>query len=132
MIENKFEILDKENILKYALNHYTNPHCTGMEEFIDDYKTLKYLKRLFNRYSEGNGLKERLIFNHLILFYNVFDNEAATRILFYKTDEKHYAVLKAFLEYINKLPNIVCGIPEDLLIKDIPIDIYIMKQLEVI
>ena len=132
MIENTFETLDNENILKYALKRYTNPHCIGMEEFLDDYKTLKYLKRLFNRYTDGNGLKERLIFNHLILFYNVFDNTAATRILFYKTDERHYPILRAFLEYLNKLPPIVSGVPTDVICKDIPVDIHITQTLKVI
>ena len=62
------------------------------------------------RSKKSNILKERLILNHIILIYNVFGVEAATRILFFRIDERDYDILKTFLEYLNIMPESVYGI----------------------
>ena len=59
--------LDDSNFILYAAAHYDNPQCYDTDEFYDDLKRFKYLKRLFNRYKETGELKERLILNHLVL-----------------------------------------------------------------
>ena len=64
----------------------------------------KYLKRLLKRYEMQGDLQERLILNHLITFYNVFESSAATRILFFKIEREYHSALKTFLIYINKMP----------------------------
>jgi hypothetical protein len=81
-----------------------------MSEFEGYLKRTKYLKRLFRRYKITKTLKERLILNHLILLYNVFGVEAATRILFFRIDVQDYDVLKTFLIYLNYMPDKVRGI----------------------
>jgi hypothetical protein len=80
----------------YAIKHYDNPHCKGMDEFLDDLKRFKYLKRLFRKYNTGKDLKERLILNHIIVIYNLFGPEAATKMLFYKIEQKFWSQLKTF------------------------------------
>ena len=67
-------------------------------------------KKLFRKYKKSNILKERLILNHIILIYNVFGVEAATRILFFRIDERDYDILKTFLLYLNYMPDRVEGI----------------------
>lgn len=104
-----FADLNDDNFLIYAMKSYTSPHCI-MSEFEGDLKRTKYLKKLFRRYKISNDLKERLILNHLILLYNVFGLEAATRILFFKIDNRDYDILKTFLIYLNFMPNRVIGI----------------------
>jgi len=104
-----FDDLNEENFLMYAMKAYTSPHYV-MSEFEGDLKRTKYLKRLFRRYKITKSLKERLILNHLILLYNVFGVEPATRILFFRVDEADYDVLKTFLVYLNYMPEIVRGI----------------------
>ena len=108
----RFEILDEDNFLLYAIKNYTNPTCTSMDEFNEDMDTIKYIKRLFNRYLNGGGLRVNLLTNHLILMYNLFGNEAGTRILFYKIEERHYPLLKTFLVYLNRLPDRVYGVDD--------------------
>jgi len=81
-----------------------------MSEFEGDIKRTKYLKRLFRRYKISKSLKERLIINHIILLNNVFGAEATARILFYRTDERDYDILKTFLVYLNIMPDVVYGI----------------------
>ena len=95
------EDLTEKNINAYVIMSYDNPQCVGMEEFEDDLKIPKYIKRLINRYLSTGELKERLILNHIILFYNVFGYDAATRILFFKLDESDYSILKTFLTYFE-------------------------------
>ena len=98
------EDLTDKSITSYMIMSYENSQCVDMEEFEDDMKRVKYIKRLINRYLSGGELKERLLLNHIISFYNVFGIEAATRILFFKVDESDYSVLKTFLTYLNVMP----------------------------
>lgn len=104
-----FEDLNDDNFILYAMKAYNSPHCI-MSEFESDLKRTKYLKRLFRRYKITKVLKERLILNHIILLYNVFGAEPATRILFFKIDETDHDVLKTFLIYLNYMPEKIRGI----------------------
>jgi len=99
-----FKKITSENVNIYAIKHYDNPHCENEKEFYDDMKRFKYIKRLLRKYKETNILKERLILNHLISFYNVFDIKAASRMMFYRMDEDLKPALKTFLIFLNYLP----------------------------
>lgn len=95
-------ILDENNYVQYAMQHYDNPQCRDVDEFAKDLEeTPKYIKRLLNRYCNGGELRERLIINHLMMFYNVFGVEASTHLLFYKIEEELYPHMKTFLVYLN-------------------------------
>jgi len=96
--------LNEENFLIYAIKNYDNPECKSMAEFEEDLSRFVYLKRLFRKYHKTGELKERLILNHLITFYNVFGVQAATRILFYKIEPELHYILKTFLVYLNYVP----------------------------
>ena len=120
-----FDDLNDDNFLMYAVKAYNSPHCI-MSEFEGDLKRTKYLKRLFRRYKVTKTLKERLILNHLILLYNVFGAEPATRILFFRIDEQDYDVLKTFLIYLNYMPDRVRGINgKDIVSSDILVDMNV-------
>ena len=99
-----FSELTGGNYMMFALLHYDNPHCKDITEFFEDIKRLHYIRRLFKRYHDDSVLKERLIINHLVTFYNVFENKAATRILFYKVEKEYHPVLKTFLVFLNRIP----------------------------
>jgi len=100
----RFDNLTSGNYMMYALLHYDNPHCKDIKEFFEDIKRIHYVRRLLKRYYIDSILKERLILNHLITFYNVFESKAATRILFFRVEKSFYPALKTFLVYINKMP----------------------------
>ena len=124
-----FDDLNEDNFLMYAVKCYTSPHCI-MSEFEGDIKRTKYLKRLFRRYKITKTIKERLILNHIILLNNVFGAEATARILFYKTDERDYDILKTFLSYLNLAPEVVYGINgKNILVTEIPLDINVAEIL---
>ncbi len=126
----KFDDLTEKNFLLYAMQHYENPQCVEVEEFNDDLKKIKYIKRLFNQYAIEGVLKERLLLNHIIVFYNVFSVEAATRILFYKLEENIWPMLKTFLFYLNFLPDKIESINgRTIITTEIPMDQGIVDSL---
>jgi len=92
--------LTEENFTLYAIKHYDNPACKGIAEFNDDLKRFRYLKRLFNKYTAGKDLKERLILNHLVVIYNLFGAEAATKMLFFKVEREFWPQLKTFSSFL--------------------------------
>lgn len=101
--------LDESNFLLYAAKNYENAQCFDTVEFYEDLKRFKYIKRLFNRYLEEGDLKERLILNHIIVIYNVFEPVAATRLLFFKLKGMENLLLP-FLELLSYLPERIDGI----------------------
>ena len=100
-----FDTLDEKNFLLYAAKCYYKPNVVDAEEFYDDLKRFMYLKRLFNRYDKSGELSERLILNHLIVIFNVFDIKPALKMLEYQIDKKYWHVLKPFLIYLKHIRN---------------------------
>lgn len=118
----KYEPLNNSSFLLYAAKHYDNPQCFDTQEFYDDLKRFKYLKRLFNKYKETGELKERLVINHLQILYNLFGVEPTTRMLFYALSF-HYEYLKPFLVLFNTLPDTIYNINgKDIKSSNIPMD----------
>ena len=100
-----FEDLNEENFTLFAIRHYDNPQCTSTEEFYEDIRRFRYLKRLLKRYYRTGELRERLILNHIIILSNVFGVSNAIRMLQYKIDGDYWPVLKTcllYLDYINE------------------------------
>ena len=96
-----FELTDV-NLLNYAMKHYDNPECKSIEEFQEDLTRTKYIKRLFRKYKTSGELKERLLLNHIIIFYNVFGIEAATNILFFKIEIFNSSINKIHQPFLIK------------------------------
>ena len=101
----RFKELTEKNLLLYAAKHYSNPTFSDIEDFHEDLKRFKYIKRLFNSYLETDDLSERLILNHLIVIFNMFGIEAALNILDLKLEEKHWPIVKPFLIFLKYIKN---------------------------
>tara|TARA_Y100000356_G_C11156028_1_gene233324 strand:+ start:353 stop:715 length:363 start_codon:yes stop_codon:yes gene_type:complete len=117
----KFDELNDSNYILFAIRHYQNPHCVTREDFDEDMKRFKYLKRLFKRYLRGDTLRTHLVINHLIILYNVF-GEAATPLLFFKLEREYWCLLKTVLIFLNKYP---IG-----MMNDLDVDYDVAKELE--
>ena len=125
-----FDDLNKDNFVLYAMKFYENPQCLSEQDFYDDLKTIKYIKRLLNRYHMGGELKERLILNHLITLGNVFPVEVLTRILFLKISSKYWSYLKTFLIFLDYMPEQVSSVNgEKVISSNIGVDLRIAKKL---
>ena len=100
----KFDELNEDNHLLFAIKHYENPHAATMEDFEEDLKRFKYIKRLLKKYVVSGELKHHLILNHLIICFNVF-GEGTVPLLFYKIEKEYWSVLKTFLLFLNRIPD---------------------------
>ena len=117
-----FDELNSQNFKTFAAKYYTNKRCLSMDEFYSDLAAFKYVVRLLRRYRQSGKLQEKLILNHIILIYNVFEIHAATRMLFHKIDEDLWPALKTFIVFLNYLqPNTY---------QDINIDLNIANKLK--
>ena len=127
-----FDDLNEKNFLLFAMKEYDNPQCVQVEEFYDDLKKVKYIKRLFNQYLNEGVLKERLLLNHIIVFYNVFPVRSATRILFLKIEEEFWPILKTFLVYLSYMSEIIDPINgRTILSDDIQLDQGVVDRLRI-
>ena len=98
-----FKEITKDNWLLYAQHHYDNPTLQKEQEFYDDIKRFKYLKRLFRKYKATKNIKIRLVLNHVIVLGNVFGVEAACTLLLYKVEKMYWSYLKSVLVYLDYL-----------------------------
>lgn len=105
MVSDDDEEFLEEDLIKFAIKQYYNPKGIDIDEFYDDLKRIKYVKRLLNRYLDHGRLTERLIMNHLIVIFNVFGYYGGLKILQVKLEDKHWPVLKPFLVYLKAIRN---------------------------
>lgn len=98
----KFDELNEGNYQLFAIKFYDNPQALTKEDFEDDLKKIKYIKRLLKRYKNTGELKVHLILNHLTVLFNVF-NDAAVPLLFYNLEKELWPYLKSFLIFLNRI-----------------------------
>ena len=96
-------ILTEDNLELFAAKCYINNNCIDIEEFKEDFNRLKYIKRLVKRYEVYGELRERLILNHLVIMYNVFEGKDCTRMIFYKLRQS-LPIIVPFLLLLKRLP----------------------------
>ena len=119
----RFDELNEDNYIIFAIKHYENPQAITQEDFFEDMKRFKWIKRLLNKYKNTGELNVHLIVNHFMVLYNVF-GEATTPLLFYKINKELWGVLKTFVLYLGRIPEY----PKTT-IHDIPVDIECLKIL---
>lgn len=129
-----FNIIDESNYTLFAAKYYDPGHEADILEFQDDLNRIKYLKRLFSRYTQSDDIEKlniQLALNHIIILYNVFGT-SATRILFFRVEPELWSVLSSFLLFLNFLPREIPGIDGygDILADTIEPDKQVLGELE--
>ena len=99
----RFDELNENNYLLFAIKFYDNPQAVTKEDFEDDLKRIKYIKRLLKRYKNTGVLKTHLILNHLIVLFNVF-NDATVPLLLYNLEKDLWPSIKSFLIFLGRIP----------------------------
>jgi len=119
-----FDDLNNDNFELYAARYYDNPSCLDVQDFYDDLARFKYIIRLLRKYRETGIIQERLVLNHIISIYNVFNIYAANRMMFYRIEPGLWPQIKTFLVYLNYIP--------ETQYQDVTIDVKIAKKLQAI
>lgn len=123
--------LTKKNYVAYAMQMYDNPSCSGIAEFQSDLVRIKYIKRLVNRYVRTGEIIPRLLLNHVIGVYNVFQAPAVARLLFFRTERTSWSALKTILEYTHLMPDAILPIDNVIILNtDIPRDEVLWAKLK--
>lgn len=99
----RFDELNEDNYLIFAIKFYDNPQALTMEDFQSDLKRIRYVKRLLKKYRNTGELRTHLILNHLTILFNVF-NDATVPLLFYNLDRDLWPAIKSFLLFLNRFP----------------------------
>lgn len=118
-----FNELNADNFLLFAIKNYENPQAVSVDDFEKDLNIFRYIKRLLRKYKNGSDLKVHLLINHFIILYNIF-GDAATPMLFFKLDKDLWPSLKAFVLFLDRLPDY----PRTSL-HDLEVDEYCLEEL---
>jgi hypothetical protein len=98
----RLDELNESNYLLFAIKFYNNPQAVTKDDFEDDLKRIKYIKRLLKRYKNTGELKTHLILNHLTILFNMF-NDAAVPLLFYNLEHDLWPSIKSFLLFLDRI-----------------------------
>jgi hypothetical protein len=99
----RFDELNEGNYLLFAIKFYNNPQAVTKEDFDEDLKRIRYIKKLLRKYKKDGVLKSHLLLNHLTVLFNVFD-DAAVPLLFYNLEKDLWPSLKSFLVFLKRVP----------------------------
>ena len=117
-----FDKITAKNFQAFAMKYYDDPQCEDIEDFKEDVRRFRQLKRLLHRYHDLGELRERLMLNHTICLFNVFGFEPCMRMLEFKIKEdKHWTSIKTLLLYL--------GYVEDSWKPEIKIDKVLVERL---
>jgi len=120
----KFDELNEDNYILFAIKHYDNPQAVTQEDFFEDLSRFKYIKKLLRKYVRTGDLKTNLLINHFIIVFNIF-NDAALPLLFFKIERELWSSMKTFLVFLNRVPEY----PKSF-VNEIPIDYECLEILQ--
>jgi len=124
-----FDYVSDKNFIMFAIQSYDNNMCSSEEEFHEDLTRIRSISRSFSRYRKTGEINERLVLNHLIILYNVFDGETLTKMLVFKL-QSYLEYLKPFLMLIARWPEYIDGVFDSRLIgTDISMDMKLVERL---
>jgi hypothetical protein len=119
----RFDELNNENFILFAIKNYENPQAVTEDDFYNDLKRFKWIKRLLKKHKNNGELNIHLLINHFLILYNIF-GDAATPLLFFKIDSEYWSYIKTVIVYLGRFPEY----PKTKL-HDIPIDVNCLAQL---
>ena len=120
----RLDELNESNYLLFAIKFYDNPQAVTKDDFEEDLRRIRYIKRLLKKYKKEGVLRTYLILNHLTVLFNVF-NDATVPLLFFNLERDLWPSLKSFLIFLNRIPEY----PRSQM-DDIEEDQYCLNQLQ--
>lgn len=125
-------IIDDSNFILFAAKYYKLNNSVDVVDFEEDIQRFKYIKKCFYLIKNKKNINIQIIFNHLNILYNVFDEKALYKMLFFKLGD-YLDILIPCLLHINKpIPNRVQNLGIDNMTiypSDIPLDLEFIEVL---
>ena len=100
--------------LTWGFQIHRNPSVT-YDELEEDVTRWKSIRRQLNLYRTGSkNFNERLLMNHIIIWFNTFGGQDAVEYLFSGLDAEEVSYLIPFLDYIkiDRMGDVRPGDPE--------------------
>src|SRR5471032_455256 len=95
--------LDDKSFRSYAVRHYLNGCCLGEDEFKRDLgiptRVAQQINRILIDDPKGNI---RLLVNNIIIFFNVFDAQAARTLMMFISDRKVHPQIQTLLIALDR------------------------------
>ena len=120
----RFDELNKDNFLLFAIKYYENPNTLTQEDFEEDLRKFKYVKRWLKKYHESGTINSHLLLNHIIVIFNCW-NDAAVPMFLFKIEPIYWSYLKSFFIYLERIPEY-----PQMFLHDIEEDLNILKILK--
>lgn len=99
LLSKEFENFDL--FTEYALKYYTVTYRVSKKDFLDDLNRLVYIKAMLTKRDRGLKLNVKLLVNNFIIFYNVFEQDAATRMLEMRFQPEYHPAINAVLTFLE-------------------------------
>lgn len=93
--------INKDNFVLYCAHYYDNPYCISEDEFYTDVFKASSIRKRITEYTQKGKTNVMLLINTVISFYNVFNHEAASKILMFKLDEEQIEFANSVLSVLN-------------------------------
>lgn len=84
------------------MKSYDNPSCRTIDQFKEDMDIFGSLNKICIKNDPENTVK---LLNVIVMLLNVFHNEDAVKMMFYRTNEEHWWKLKTVLTFLNVMPS---------------------------
>jgi len=89
------------DIVEWGLTIHRNP-VVSHDELIEDVTRTRLIKRQLNMFLANNRLfNERLLLNHIIIWFNTFSGTEAVDLLIYNMNDEEISCVMPFLEYLD-------------------------------
>jgi hypothetical protein len=116
--------LNKKNYEFYAFESYLNKSCFSKDEFYEDLRKAQYARKLAKKMLSEKEVNIRLLLNHIILFTNVFEMNAAKKMLTMGCNDEEVSVFKTVFTYLgfsksNEMPDIMFNTRTALMLKEL-------------
>lgn len=98
-----------------AMRCYSNPACATIKDFEEDYRRATSVRRLLNEHRiKGKRLNVKLVVNHLVTTWNVFEPRFAWDHVVDVCGPENHKILNTFLYHLGRTFDFV-DVDEELL-----------------
>ena len=94
--------LTEDNFKLYAAKYYFHDFLVE-EEFENDLLIFKYIKKIITKYYNNGIINERLLLNHFICLFNIFERKPCIEMIKFKIPKEYHHIIKPFIIRLNML-----------------------------